>query len=92
MGKSQKMPRSRQLRPSGLLKVDWDPTKHPRWPAGSPGGIGGEFAQIAIPAPFELPGWIPLPSEIVPPPVIPDIYARRELRNPYPNRPECEEQ
>jgi hypothetical protein len=32
-----------QLHASGLLK-DWDPSKHPRWPAGSPGGIGGEFA------------------------------------------------
>jgi hypothetical protein len=27
-----------------LLKEDWDPAEHPRWPAGSPGGIGGEFA------------------------------------------------
>jgi hypothetical protein len=35
---------SKQLRASGLLKADWDPRKHPRWPAGSPGGIGGEFA------------------------------------------------
>jgi hypothetical protein len=35
---------ARQLRASGLLKDDWDPMKHPRWPAGSPGGIGGEFA------------------------------------------------
>ncbi len=33
-----------QLRASGLLKGDWDPLKHPRWPAGSPGSIGGEFA------------------------------------------------
>jgi hypothetical protein len=32
------------LKASGLLKADWDPTKHPRWPAGSPGGIGGEFS------------------------------------------------
>jgi hypothetical protein len=35
---------ARQLRASGLLKTDWDPLKHPRWPAGAPGGIGGEFA------------------------------------------------
>lgn len=35
---------SRRLKESRLLKADWDPTKHPRWPAGSPGGIGGEFA------------------------------------------------
>jgi len=32
------------LRRSGILKEDWDPAEHPRWPAGSPGGIGGEFA------------------------------------------------
>jgi hypothetical protein len=35
---------ARRLQASGLLKADWDPMKHPRWPAGSPGGIGGEFA------------------------------------------------
>jgi hypothetical protein len=35
---------ARQLRARGLLKADWDPLKHPRWPAGAPGGIGGEFA------------------------------------------------
>jgi hypothetical protein len=35
---------ARNLKASGLLKADWDPTKHPRWPAGSPGGIGGEFS------------------------------------------------
>ena len=35
---------ARQLRASGLLKGDWDPLKHPRWPAGSPDSIGGEFA------------------------------------------------
>jgi hypothetical protein len=35
---------AKELRASGLLKADWDPAKHPRWPAGSPGGTGGEFA------------------------------------------------
>jgi len=35
---------ARQLHASGLLKEDWDPTKHPRWPAGSPNSIGGRFA------------------------------------------------
>src|SRR4029077_16252191 len=35
---------ARSLKASGLLKADWDPTQHPRWPAGSPGGIGGAFA------------------------------------------------
>jgi hypothetical protein len=29
---------------SGLLKVDWDPDEHPRWPAGNADGKGGEFA------------------------------------------------
>jgi len=90
---------ARQLRASGLLKADWDPAKHPRWPSGSPGGVGGEFApagatlpaQLTIPAPLELPGGIPFPSEIVPPPVIPDIYPR-ELRNPYPDRAGCDEE
>jgi hypothetical protein len=100
----------RQLQASGLLKAEWDPAKHPRWPAGSTGGIGGEFApagvttdgsaageavtepsapiipaQITIPAPFDL------PSEILPPPAIPDIYPR-ELRNPYPDRAGCDEE
>jgi hypothetical protein len=94
---------ARQLQASGLLKANWEPAKHPRWPAGSPGGIGGEFApagtapplipaQITIPVPFELPGGIPFPSEILPPPAIPDIYPRSNLRNPYPDRPECEEE
>lgn len=35
---------ARQLRESGLLKVDWDPAKHPRWPAESPDSVGGQFA------------------------------------------------
>jgi hypothetical protein len=35
---------ARQLKASGLLKADWDSAKHPRWPAGSPGSVGGEFA------------------------------------------------
>jgi len=61
--------RALQLQASGMLKANWDPDKHPRWPAGSPDGIGGEFspagsgpadaslipAQITIPAPFEIP-------------------------------------
>lgn len=111
-----------QLRASALLKADWDPAKHPRWPAGSPGGTGGEFApagtasgdfsndgpstsgdvgngptapvipaQITIPVPFDIPEGIPFPSEIVPPPAIPDIYPR-ELRNPYPDRAGCDQE
>jgi len=108
---------ARQLAASRLLKADWDPAKHPRWPAGSPGGIGGEFApagatlddtntsgsddeapiasitpaQLTIPAPFDFP-IPPLPSEVLPPPAIPDIYPRGLPQNPYPDRPECAEQ
>jgi hypothetical protein len=108
----------RQLRINGLLKQDWDPQKHPRWPTGSPDSVGGQFApagadtgnaateegvsteqdaqvipaQLAIPAPFELPGVIPFPSEIVPAPVIPDVSPRDIPRNPYPDRPECEQE
>lgn len=100
---------ARRLRSSGMLKADWDPAKHPRWPAGSAGGIGGEFApgggasenspteapsvvpaQLTIPAPFDFP-IPPLPSEILPPPAIPEIYPR-ELRNPYPDRAGCDEE
>jgi hypothetical protein len=104
---------ARQLKTSRLLKADWDPAKHPRWPAGSPEGIGGEFApagaasddtetgessapvvpaQITIPVPFDVPGGIPFPSEIVPPPAIPNINPRDLPRNPYPDRPECEQE
>lgn len=35
---------ARQLSASGLLKGDWNPADHPQWPAGAPGGIGGQFA------------------------------------------------
>lgn len=30
---------------SGLIKADWDPTKHPRWPAGAPESQGGRFTR-----------------------------------------------
>jgi hypothetical protein len=104
---------ARRLQASGLLNAYWDPSKHPRWPIGTPGGIGGEFApagtasgdsvsgdqsapiipaQITIPVPFELPGGIPFPSEIVPPPFIPNINPRDVPRNPYPDRPDCVEE
>jgi hypothetical protein len=95
-----------RLRASKMLKADWDSSKHPRWPAGSPDGMGGEFApagtangvsstpaQITIPAPFEVP--IPaapeMPFEILPPPLT--VPNPRELpNNPYPDRPECVEE
>jgi hypothetical protein len=35
---------ARELYASGMLKRDWDPSKHPRWPAGSPDSTGGRFA------------------------------------------------
>ena len=35
---------ARQMQESRLLKADWDPAKHPRWPAKSPDGVGGQFA------------------------------------------------
>ncbi len=34
----------RDLHWSGLIKEDWDPNEHPRWPALSPDGVGGDFA------------------------------------------------
>jgi hypothetical protein len=62
---------ARSLRTSGLLKADWDPTKHPRWPAGTPGSIGGEFAprssanvdsSLAEPSPKLLPVQLTIPA------------------------------
>jgi muramidase (phage lysozyme) len=35
---------ARRLDASGLLKGEFDPDLHPHWPAGSPGGVGGQFA------------------------------------------------
>jgi hypothetical protein len=34
----------RGLAESNLIKADWDPTKHPRWPGGVPDSQGGRFA------------------------------------------------
>jgi len=34
----------RELHRSGLLKANWDPSKHLRWPAGAPDRQGGQFA------------------------------------------------
>jgi hypothetical protein len=34
----------KQLLSAGLLKIDWDESEHPRWPAGTTGGLGGRFA------------------------------------------------
>ncbi len=48
-------------------------------------------AQITVPAPFDFPapGTIPFPPEVVTPPV---ISPRDGPRNPYPDRPECEQE
>src|SRR5579862_3123819 len=64
-----------RLYASGILKSDWDSNKHPRWPAGSPGGTGGEFAPAGtetssaslIPAQTTIPFPLfdtPLPGEM----------------------------
>ena len=69
---------ARRLWSGGLLKGDWDPAKHPRWPAHSEGGIGGEFAPAGsgggaevdqsdaslIPAQFPIAAPMPFPEEI----------------------------
>lgn len=34
----------RDLHWSGMIKADWDPDEHPRWPAGAPDSQGGQFA------------------------------------------------
>ena len=33
-----------ELHWSGVLKADWDPDQHPRWPADAPDSQGGQFA------------------------------------------------
>lgn len=130
-----------RLQMSRLLKTNWDPEQHPRWPAGSPDSVGGQFApggpgggsspnnntftdtkpkpvnvsvasgdaaliptQVTIPLdpvfppPLEpviprVPRLGPLPSEIMPPPIaIPNANPLRLPTNPYPDRPECEEE
>jgi len=68
---------ARLLSVSGLLKGDWDPGKHPRWPAGSADATGGQFAPadsdeatdearaMVIPAqiaiPLDVPETVPFP-------------------------------
>src|ERR1700722_17681958 len=63
------------LRACGLLKLEWDPAEHPRWPAGTTGGVGGQFspagdgtaaASDGQPSAHLIPGQItaPFPGEI----------------------------
>jgi hypothetical protein len=75
---------ARSLRASGLLKDDWDPTKHPRWPAGTPGSIGGEFAprgsantdsSLVEPSPKLLPVQLTIPAPFE----IPEIPIPSEI-------------
>jgi len=106
------------LRASGLLKTEWDEEEHPRWPAGSPDSVGGQFAPSEIGSGNSVPAEqspvgqsspittaqagalvapryapIPFPSEVTPIPLVPpDINPRDLPRNPYPDRPDCEEE
>jgi hypothetical protein len=79
---------ARQLQASGLLKADWDSAKHPRWPAESPGGIGGEFAPAGtvsedaaagearppvIPAQITIPVPFELPGIQLPSEIVPPL-------------------
>ena len=92
---------ARQLRESGLLKADWDPEKHPRWPAKRPDSVGGRFApsdaaargagassvqaQIAIPAP---PIEIPIPVPLpLPSEIVPPLIAPNILPPSLPQNP-----
>jgi hypothetical protein len=56
------------LRNVGLLKADWNPTRHPRWPAGDPDSRGGQFAPAdsttISPAPTDASGLIPAQATI----------------------------
>jgi len=90
-----------QLRESGLLKADWDPAKHPRWPAESPDSVGGQFApsdavaatgeasvipaQITIPAP---PIDIPAPFPFpLPSEIVPPLIVPDILPRSLPQNP-----
>jgi hypothetical protein len=88
---------AKQLRASGLLKNDWDPQKHPRWHAGSPSGVGGEFAPAntaggnsenqnthseTIPVQLTIPAPIEIPGMLPPSEVLPAPLAP-PIINPY---------
>jgi hypothetical protein len=46
-----------------------------------------------IPTIPKIPQLGPLPSEVIPPPIaIPNTFPRELPTNPYPDRPECEEE
>jgi hypothetical protein len=71
---------AKQLHASDLLNRDWDPAKHPRWPALSPDGVGGQFVPAdgatgaSNPRPasnIQAQVAIPLPLEVPAPGAIP---------------------
>jgi hypothetical protein len=81
-----------QLLASGILKLEWDPAQHPRWPAGSPDSAGGQFAPAGggpgrpaagVGGARLVPGQIaiPLPLEAVVP-KLPEISIPSELLPP----------
>jgi|SRR5579872_2486292 len=53
-GHDERVARAERLRASGLLSKAWDEAKHPRWPAGSPDSVGGQFAPGASGAPASV--------------------------------------
>ncbi|MEJ0064609.1 MAG: hypothetical protein WDM85_03610 [Caulobacteraceae bacterium] len=93
-----------RLAHSGLLKREWNPDQHPRWPAGSAGGIGGEFAPAGagngaatnphltsdqgVSVPMDIPWDEPLLRPF-PTEIVPPPVTGPIPRNPYPTRPEC---
>jgi len=85
---------------SGLLKREWNPDLHPRWPIGSPGGVGGEFApaetggaataHLTSDQGLSIPMDIPLDEPLVrplPTEIAPPPITGPIPRNPYPARP-----
>jgi hypothetical protein len=85
----------RGLRQAGLLSKDFDPEKHPRWPAGSPNSVGGQFSpaggeggSVSRPASARLiAGQIAVPVPVGPLieqliPEMPDISIPSELVPP----------
>lgn len=70
-----------------LLKAEWIPAQHPRWPAGSPDSVGGEFApasgSVAADSPARL---IPVQAASVPFETMPgELVKPGELVRPIPS-------
>jgi hypothetical protein len=95
----------RALAASNLLKLEWDESKHPRWPAGSPDGVGGEFAPTGGAASggggdqtltstqgASIPMEIPWEEPRIaqfPSEIVPPPITGPIPRNPYRDRPRC---